>query len=594
MPDYAAALQRLVLSRTLWLVIAWPVVGLGWQLMVARPRIEKARDAGGVLRELALARVAGVGGVALASTATLGHALLMARLPAGSRVLFEPLFRGARFGALDAGIELLLDVRALVACGLACAATLAAAVVVATRPAPERGWKPWAWLQLALAGTLLAFLADGFVTAAVGWSLAAIAAAWLAGWHDEAAGVAAATRGALALAAMVAAAALLFWGLGGTWDDGGYAPDARPRFAAVRTGGSGAEASLTMTSAAGARVFVDDARTTELRAPFVHAPLPPGVHALRVHPGDGADDVALTHVDARAGDEIAIIPLGPTLSFHAMADSLAVRGRGGQPAIRRALEEHVGPGGVAVVAGALLGLLAAAGAMSVRAPPLSAPRTLAGAAAGAGSVALGPFLLVRLDFLFPSAQHTGVVVAAAGAGALLWALWQALAYAGTRRWLVLAGAAPAGLVLLALGLGGVARALETMVVATAVGVGANLALARRGDDDVAVDAARQGSTDHALLIGLPSHLGELLASMERWVVGAIAGAVAASARIAAWIVAMVDEHVVTSPADVAASGLQRGAAALEPVTGVSVGRIAWAVLGLAAVAALLHAVLAGG
>src|SRR5579885_137964 len=103
MSEPAAALQRLVLSRTLWLVVAWPLAGLAWQLVVARPLIEGARDAGAVLRELARARVAGVGGVALAATATLGHALLLARLPAGARALYEPLGRAARFGALDAG-----------------------------------------------------------------------------------------------------------------------------------------------------------------------------------------------------------------------------------------------------------------------------------------------------------------------------------------------------------------------------------------------------------------------------------------------------------------------------------------------------------
>lgn len=593
MPDYAAALQRLVLSRTLWLVVAWPLAGLAWQLLVARPRIERARDAGAVLRELALARVAGVGGVALASTATLGHALLMARLPPGSRVLFEPLLRGARFGALDAGIDLLLDGRALAACALACAVTLATAAAISARPAPERGWRPWAWLHLALAGSLLAFLADGFVTAVVGWAISAGAAAWLAGWHGAAGGEAAAMRSALAVAAVVAAGALLFWGAGGSWDDGGYTPEPRPRFAVVRAGSGGPEASLTMTSVAGAQVFVDDARTTELRAPFVRAVLPAGAHALRVHPGDGADDAVLARVNVAPGDDLALVPLGPTLSFHAMADALALHERGGQASIRRSLEEHIGPGGVAVVAGALLALLGAAAAMSVRAPALAAPRALAGAAAGAGARAVGPFLLLRLDFLFPSAQHTGAVVAAAGAGVLLSAVWQALGFVGVRRWLVFAAAAPPGLVLVALGLGGAATALEVMAAAGVVAAGAHLAGARRGDDDDAVAAARRGGPSDALLVRLPARLGELLASMERWVVGAVAGAVAGCARIAAWVVAMVDEHVVTSPADVAASGLERTAAAIEPLTGVSLARIAWALVGLAAAAALLHTVWPG-
>src|SRR5580704_1698468 len=98
MPEYAGTLQRLALSRTLWLVVAWPLVGLLWQLGVARRRVGRAGDAGAVLRELRSARLAGLGCIALTATATLGHALLLLRLPAGSRALLEPVARGARFG----------------------------------------------------------------------------------------------------------------------------------------------------------------------------------------------------------------------------------------------------------------------------------------------------------------------------------------------------------------------------------------------------------------------------------------------------------------------------------------------------------------
>src|SRR5579871_1358391 len=98
MPDCATTLQCLVVSRTLWLVVAWPLVGLAWQVFVARRRIERARKTGAVLHELARARVAGVGGAVLAATAVAGHALILGRLPPSGRVLFEPVARGARFG----------------------------------------------------------------------------------------------------------------------------------------------------------------------------------------------------------------------------------------------------------------------------------------------------------------------------------------------------------------------------------------------------------------------------------------------------------------------------------------------------------------
>ena len=93
----------------------------------------------------------------------------------------------------------------------------------------------------------MSFLADGFVPVALGWALAAAAGAWLAGWNDAGAGVIVATRGAAALAALLVASALLFWGLGGGWDEDGYAPDPLPRFAAAHVGTGSGGSSLTLT-----------------------------------------------------------------------------------------------------------------------------------------------------------------------------------------------------------------------------------------------------------------------------------------------------------------------------------------------------------
>lgn len=585
MPEYAGALQRLILSRTLWLVVGWPVMGLAWQLFVARPRLRKAKGPDATLRALASARVAGVGGVVLATTATVGHALLLLRLPAGGRVLFEPLARGARFGLFDAGVDLLIDERAAAACGLVCGIALAAAIVLATRPPPARGWKPWAWLQLALAGALLSFLADGFVTAAMGWALAGAAGAWLAGWRDPGAGVAVATRMALGIVAMLAAASLLFWGLGGTWDDAGYASDPQPRLVAVEAGPPGAEATLSMAEPVGARVFVDDGHAS-LRVPFARASLPSGNHWFRVRTGDGGEDVPVAAVDVAPGAAIAIVPLGPTLSFHAMADELGLRSRAGRSTWRRAIEERVGPGGVAVVAGALLALLGAAAAVSGWVATPAAPGALAAVAAGGTSTAIGPFLLMRLDFLFPSAHQTGVVVASVGAAIVLVAMWRALGYLGTRRWLVFASGAPPGLTLVALGVGGIRPATEVMVAAGVVAAAAHLGALVRGHEPV--EPARAPA--EALLVSVPARLGELLASMERWVVGSTVAAAGTGAVVTAWVVAKVDEHLVSAPGDRVANGVERAALAVEPLVGASIGRVAWALLGIAALAVLLHAV----
>ncbi|HEX3343832.1 MAG TPA: hypothetical protein VHS09_04630, partial [Polyangiaceae bacterium] len=236
---------------------------------------------------------------------------------------------------------------------------------------------------------------------------------------------------------------------------------------------------------------------------------------------------------------------------------------------------------------------AAAGAMSAWSPPVAAPRVLVAAAAGGTTSALGPFLLVRLSFLFPSAQHTGTVVTSVGAATLLAVVWSALGYTGVRRWLVFAAGAPAGLACVALGLGDVFAALGVTVVSGLATAIAYLVAARRGEDDDAVDEAARGSLDDELLARIPARLGELLASMERWVVGSVASAMGAATRIAAWTVARTDEHLVATPGNLAAARVQRAARTVEPWLGVSLSRVAWAALTLGALAALLHAVWRG-
>jgi hypothetical protein len=590
MADYAGTLQRLILSRTLWLIVGWPLAGCLWQLLVARPRLRRAQGPDAKLRALASTRVAGLGGLVLAATATVGHAVLLLRLPPGGRVLFEPVARGARFEQLDAGVDLLLDSRSLAACALACGVTLAAGVVVALQPPPARGWRPWAWMQLALAGALLSFLADGFVSAAMGWALAGVAGSWLAGWRDPGRGAAVATRMALAIAAMVCAAALLFWGLGGSWEDEVYTADAQPRLVAVQSGASASEASLSMAEPVGSRVFVDDARGASLRVPFSRAALSAGSHSFRVRTGDGADDIAVAAVEVAPGESVAIVPIGPTLSFHTMADELSLRSGAGRSTLRRAVEERVGPGGVAVVAGALLVLLGAAAAASAWVPPPGAPLSSTAVAAGATSTGIGSFLLMRLDFLFPSAHQTGVVVASVGAMIVLGAMWRALGFVGARRWLTFASAAPAGLTLMGLGLGGITPALEVMVGAGILAAGVHLVALVRADT---VEELVPWPTDDQLLVRVPAQLGDLLVSMERWVVGAVASAAAGCAQIAAWIVARVDDHVVSSPGDRVASGVEWAAASLESLVGAPLGRVAWALMSAAAIAALLHAMWPG-
>src|SRR5579859_3362218 len=68
MPDYAGPLQHLVLSRTLWLILLWPLLGAAWQIVV-----ERRRQAGGAPQDAFVARGTAIGSLALTATAALAH-----------------------------------------------------------------------------------------------------------------------------------------------------------------------------------------------------------------------------------------------------------------------------------------------------------------------------------------------------------------------------------------------------------------------------------------------------------------------------------------------------------------------------------------
>jgi len=200
MPDYAGPLQRIVLSRTLWIIVALPLLGCAWHLVRNRRSALRAVRPEDVRRALLSAHRVGVASVALATEATLAHVLALTRSVGAKGALLEHLAGGARVGQFDTGFALWFDPLSAAACTLVCAVALAAVVFVTWRPPRDHGWRTWAWIELSLGGALLTFLADGFVTMAIGWALAAAAQAWLAGWNNPGRRAVTATRSALAIA----------------------------------------------------------------------------------------------------------------------------------------------------------------------------------------------------------------------------------------------------------------------------------------------------------------------------------------------------------------------------------------------------------
>src|SRR5260221_343705 len=71
MPDYAGPLQRIVLSRTLWIIVALPLLGCAWHLVRNRRSALRAVRPEDVRRALLSAHRVGVASVALATEAAL-------------------------------------------------------------------------------------------------------------------------------------------------------------------------------------------------------------------------------------------------------------------------------------------------------------------------------------------------------------------------------------------------------------------------------------------------------------------------------------------------------------------------------------------
>jgi hypothetical protein len=262
-----------------------------------------------------------------ASGGTLGlavaHAVRAAQMPAG-RVAEQHIVQLARIGQLDLAIDLVRDPTSAALSVLVAFMAFAAVLhAVWTKSTGITG--RLAWTGLGASATLLVVLADDLPAIAVGLQLATFAAWAIAG------GGRARPLG-LALAgdtAVVFAAWILFWSLGGTFGTSGYTPDPLPRFALValpdapRADG---KATVSLTTYEDALVSSDDGPPLPgepVRSPFT-LPLEAGNYSFRIQSGAATTDLLVTHVALAAGHAYVLTPYGPTTSLRNLGDQLVV------------------------------------------------------------------------------------------------------------------------------------------------------------------------------------------------------------------------------------------------------------------------------
>jgi hypothetical protein len=543
MLDAASPLERWVLSRTLWLVLAPTAIGLLWLAALPPERTRWARAIAVATLGLSLALVA-------------AHALVLTG--AGGAVLFDPVAQGPRIGPLMADSSLRFDPIAAVASALATVVALATTVFVRQR-------EGLAWVLLALLGGLLAFLANDLLLVAMSWSLGVGALAWSAGRQGSNAVAGAAARGAAGIASLVVGGALAYGGLG-AWDE---RPSGEPPAFEILPLAAEREAwpngpSLTMKSPAGAAVFLDDARIPLARAPFENAPLPSGAHVLRVRTGPASQDAFVNESASGDGNAFVLVPTRFALSLDALV--LDSDGTGWSPALGRAV---------------IIAWLLAAMAMSARPPPVGSHAL--GALAVMTSSLAGPYLLVRAFQAFAPPGDCSILLMASGGVLFAAAVRRAMAFGDHLRWTSFAATAPAALTTLALGSGGAVAAVRVMLAGALVAAVVHLYVAGRWG---AYEPAP--SSTETVFVTLPARLGALVATMDRWVVGAWVDGAAWAGRAFGWVVAWQDEHALARPADAAARRLVGVARGVEPLVGAPVGRITWGLLFLAAACVLVR------
>lgn len=111
---------------------------------------------------------------------------------------------------------------------------------------------------------------------------------------------------------------------------------------------------------------------------------------------------------------------------------------------------------------------------------------------------------------------------------------------GPSRWLALAGGVPAGLVCFALAEDGEKGGWLVFVSAGVIAALLLLIAARREVPIAPPSTSERTDLEGALLARLPETLGGLLLSFERWVVDAIAGAIAVVVYASAWALSRLD------------------------------------------------------
>ncbi|MCC6213368.1 MAG: hypothetical protein IT376_00740 [Polyangiaceae bacterium] len=538
MADFSAALAPITTSATLWLAPALPLAAALWAAWsagaeeTARAPSDRARARG-----VALAALAALVVVLAAAADVLGGSA-----PATVVSSAGPM---ARIGSFELAFTLSLDsATAPIVLALALAGAVLAAAAALDDAAPPRALT--ASGGVALAGALLAALADAAPVHAAGLTLAGVGAAALT---RRAAAVSAAVVAALAT---LGGSLVVAWALAGSFVTGELVLEPRARLVAVEVEGPATpgakEGDLTLAALPGASVNLGGATLCETsyegarggigaasrpcrvpaRAPFSRLPVPPAMQELRIDAGPGLDQLLVSRARVTPGRETRLVATGATFAPREIETAIALRAENGSRPLRDALAGRrlgeLPAVGVGVSLLALAWLLLAAGGAAARAVPWLALAGAAGAVRWAGVAALAPWVGAWVAL-----AATGVAVGQA----LLALRARSLAMAASSL-----AASAAAIALAAVAVGAPAAAAGILAAATLAAAALSLDPGAARDwiaDPRAPRAARRravGTAALALLAGAPLPLGVALGREDAVARGLVEPSLASLAAVA--------------------------------------------------------------
>jgi NADH-quinone oxidoreductase subunit L len=204
---------------------------------------------------------------------------------------------------------------------------------------------------------------------------------------------------------------------------------------------AGSKAFLTMTTYAGARVYLGVSDVTQLAnakyftSPFLRQEIPAGAHTITIVPGNGSvvsgDGQEIGYIDrlsAEGGDELVIETIGPTVTFRELHDQLVMEDSTGTKFLKNNLTHKKGWFGMAIVSLAAMFFFVGATGKSAQIPlyvwlpdAMAGPTPVSALIHAATMVTAGVYMIARLSFLFSLSPTASALIAFTGAATALFA-----------------------------------------------------------------------------------------------------------------------------------------------------------------------------